>query len=177
MRRAALCAALAAALSPALPGPSLPGSALPGSALPGSGAAVLSLVFDGVAHDFAPRMEGARTGFSRFAALDALSIEGEDGPARLVLEFALPTDARPGDSPLDARISFRPDGWREYWVSLPLFPAGAVTIEHLDLSGPAPRIAGRAVLSLCLAASPLHPPDPARCAPAILRFDTAVLPD
>ncbi len=62
-------------------------------------------------------MEGARTGFTRFLSVDAVSIEGKDGVATLVLELALPPGARTIDAPHDARISFRPDGWQDYWVS------------------------------------------------------------
>ncbi|MCC6007279.1 MAG: hypothetical protein JJU40_06360 [Rhodobacteraceae bacterium] len=159
MRRAAFAAALVA---------------LPGAA---SAEAVLSLTFDGALHRFVPEMEGARTGFSRFATLQAVSIEGSDGPARLVLEMSLLPGARAGDAPYAARISFRPDGWRDYWVSPPELPGGAVSVELFDLSGPAPRIAGRFEAPLCFTPTPLHPPDPARCRTAAGRFDTPLVPD
>ena len=145
------------------------------TAVPGAAQPALSLEFDGVAHDFVPMMEGARTGFTRFLSVDTLSIEGVDDPARLVLEFALPPGARTGDQPHDARISFRPDGFRDYWVSPPEFPEGAVVIDHLELSGPSPRIAGRFRVSLCFTPTPIHLPDPAHCLPASGRFDTALV--
>jgi len=137
----------------------------------------LSFVFDEAAYVFVPQMDGSRTGFSRFASVDAVSIEGADGPARLVLELALPPGSRTGDRPHDARISFRPDGWRDYWVSPPDFPPGAVQIDHLDLAGLAPRIAGRFDVALCFTRSPLRPPDPARCLVATGRFDTPLVAD
>jgi len=159
MRRAALAAAL---------------GALPG-ALPAE--TVLSLTFDGAAHRFVPQTEGARTGFSRFATLEAVSIEGTDGPARLVVELSLPSGARAGDAPYGARISFRPDGWRDFWVSPPELAGAAVSVEVLDLSGPAPRIVGRFMAPLCFKSTPLHPPDPARCRLAAGRFATPLVPD
>ena len=159
MRRAALAAALVA--------------------LPGASPAetVLTLTFDGVVHAFVPQMEGARTGFSRFATLEAVSIEGAAGPARLVLEMSLPPGARAGDAPYAARISFRPDGWRDYWVSPPGQPRVAVRIEQVDLAGPAPRIAGSFEAPLCFTPTPLHPPDPATCRTASGRFATPLVPD
>lgn len=137
----------------------------------------LSLAFDGVTHAFAPQMDGARTGFTRFVSVDAVSIEGADGRARLVIELAMPPRTRSTDSPHDVRISFRPDGWRDYWVSPPGVPAAAVEIEHIDLSGPSPRIIGRFALPLCFTPSPIHVPDPAKCLPASGRFDTALVRD
>lgn len=133
--------------------------------------------FGGTKRYFGPQMEGTRTGFTRFLTVDAVSMEGASGPARLVLEFSLPPGSRTGDVPHDARISFRPDGWRDYWVSPPDFPDGAVTIKHLDLSGPAPRIAGYFTVPLCFTQSPIHPPDPNRCQLATGVFDTALVPD
>ena len=137
----------------------------------------LSLVFDGTTHVFAPQMEGARTGFTRFLAVDAVSIEGKDGVATLVLELSLPPGARTGDAPHDARISFRPDGWQDYWVSPLDFPAGAIVIDHLDLSSQAPAISGQFAVPLCYTASPIHPPDPEHCLPATGRFTTALVRD
>lgn len=139
--------------------------------------AALSIVIDGATHVFAPQMDGARTGFTRFTVVDAVSIEGADGPARLVLELAFPPGARTGAGPHDARISFRPDGWQNYWVSPPDLPIDAVTVDHLDLSGPDPRIVGRFVVPLCFTPSPLHTPDAARCVEASGRFDTALVRD
>jgi len=137
----------------------------------------LSLSFDGVARNFAPIMEGARTGFTRFLAVDAVSIEGADGRERMVVELSLPPGARTGDQPHDARISFRPDGWRDYWVSPPEVLSGGVMIEHLDLTGPNPRIAGHFALALCFTRSPVHQPDPGSCIPASGRFDTPLVRD
>ncbi len=137
----------------------------------------IALEFDGVGWQFTPQMEGARTGFTRFLSVDAVSMEGADGPARLVLELSFPPGARTGDAPYDGRISFRPDGWRDYWVSPPDFPSGAVLIEYLDLSGPAPRIEGRFTSQLCFTKSPVHPPDPARCQMARGAFATELVPD
>ncbi len=159
MRRAVLAAAMA----------TLPGAA------PAEG--VLTLDFDGTQRSFAAQMEGARTGFTRFLSVDAVSIEGVDGPARLVVELSLPPGARTGDTAHDARISFRPEGWRDYWVSPAAFPEGALVIEHLDLSGRAPRIAGRFAVPLCYTVTPVAAPDPARCRPATGRFDTPLVPD
>ncbi|TVR06891.1 MAG: hypothetical protein EA385_14420 [Salinarimonadaceae bacterium] len=152
-------------------------AALGFGAAPATAEAVLNLEFDGVRHSFAPQMEGARTGFTRFLSVDAVSIEGADGPSRLVLELALPPGARTGDAPHDARISFRPDGWRDYWVSPPEFPEGAVVIDFLDLSGPSPRIAGRFSAPLCFTPSPMRIPDPTRCLPASGSFETALARD
>lgn len=152
MRRAALGAALGA----------LPG-ALPAEAVP-------SLAFDGAAHRFGPQTGGARTGFSCFTRLEVVGIEDADGPARLVLELSLLPGARTGDASCAARISFRLDGWRDYWVTPPERSGAAVSVEELDLSGPAPCIAGRFAAPLCFIATPLHLPDPARCRPAARRF-------
>ncbi len=138
---------------------------------------VLSLAFDGTTHTFTPQMEGARTGFTRFMSVDAVSIEGKDGIATLVLELALPPGARTGDAPHDARISFRPEGWRDYWVSPVEFPAGAIVIDHLDLSSQTPEISGHFAVPLCYTATPIHAPDPARCLPASGRFSTALVRD
>ncbi len=137
----------------------------------------MRLEFDGETMVFLPKMEGARTGFTRFASVDAVSIEGAAGPARLVLELALPPGSRTGDQPHDARISFRPDGFRNYWVSPPEIPQGAVTINLLDLSGPSPRVAGHFHVPLCFAATPIHTPDLSHCLPASGRFDTALVRD
>lgn len=137
----------------------------------------LTLDFDGITHVFVPQMEGARTGFTRFMSVDAVSIEGKDGVATLVLELSLPPGARTGDAPHDARISFRPEGWRDYWVSPLDFPAGAVVITHLDLSSQAPEISGHFAVPLCYTATPIHAPDPERCLPATGRFTTVLVRD
>lgn len=148
-------------------------------AAPGAGTAEaeasLRLHFDGAHQVFTLVTEGGRSGFTRFAALDAVSIEGQDGPARLVVEITLPAGADSGASPWDARISFRPQGFRDYWVSPPAFPEGGIVIDQLALSGPAPWIAGRFDVPLCFTRSPLHPPDPARCLPASGQFDTPLV--
>lgn len=134
----------------------------------------MTLAFDGGAHAFRPLLDGARTGFTRFLSVDAVSIEGAAGPARLVLEISLPPGAQTGDQPRDARISFRPDGWRDYWVSPPNFPEGALRIDQLDLSGPSPRIVGHFAVPLCFTPTPLHTPDLTNCLPASGRFETAL---
>jgi hypothetical protein len=46
--------------------------------------------------------------------LDAIGIEGAAGAARLTLEIALPPDAGPGTAPLDARVTYQPEGCRHY---------------------------------------------------------------
>lgn len=137
----------------------------------------MSLEFDGTTHVFVPQMEGARTGFTRFSSVDAIGLEGADGQMRLVLELALPPGSETGDAPHDARISFRPNGFRDYWVSPPDLPDGTIIIEYLDLSGHAPRIAGHFAVPLCFAASPIHMLDQARCLPASGQFDTALARD
>lgn len=138
---------------------------------------VLTLEVDGTQHVFVPQMEGARTGFTRFLSVDAVSVEGADGSARLVLELAFPPASRTGDAPHDARISFRPNGWQDYWVSPSDMADGAVAIDHLDLSGAFPRIAGHFAVPLCFARSPIHGPDPSRCLPASGHFDTLLVQD
>lgn len=143
----------------------------------GAAAQEMSLNLSGATLNFTPQMEGGRTGFSRFAQVDAVSIEGGDGMARLVLELAFASGARAGDQPHDARISYRPQGWRDYWVSAPLFPAGGITIDELDLSGLEPRIAGSFRVELCLTRSPVHVPDPDHCQPASGRFTTPLMRD
>lgn len=155
----------------------LAASALLASVAPAAADDALSLEIDGATLVFVPQMEGARTGFTRFMVVDAVGIEGADGPARLVLELAFPPGARTGDAPHDARISFRPDGWRDYWTSPPDLPVDAIAVDHLDLSGPDPRIVGRFAVPLCFTPSPLHTPDAARCVQASGRFDTALVRD
>ena len=147
--------------------------------LPAAGVAgpELTLVLDGETRRFVPQMDGGQTGFTRFISVDAVSIAGADGPARLVLELAFPPGARSGDAPHDARISYRPQGWRDYWVSPPAFPPGAVRVEHLDLSGPSPRITGSFALALCATATPMQQPDLTRCRTVSGRFDTPLVPD
>jgi hypothetical protein len=141
------------------------------------GATGIELEFDGERQYFIPEMAGARTGFTRFLNVDAVSMEGKNGPARVVLEFSFTPGARTGDTPYDARISFRPDGWRNYWVSPAEFPSGAILIEHLDLSGPMPHIKGKFTVPLCFTKSPIHPPDMTRCQMASGVFATELVPD
>ena len=140
---------------------------------------VLTLEFQGQSYRFLPEMEGARTGFTRFAALDAVSMEGAplEGAERLVLQFSLPPGAGISVAVLDARIMFRTDGWRDYWVSPLVFPADAIRFEELQLSGPTPRIAGRFDVELCPVVSPLHLPDMAECSSARGSFRTELIRD
>jgi hypothetical protein len=152
---------------------SLCGAAAGGWASPG-----LTLEFDGETHVFVPQMDGARTGFTRLLSVDAVSIEGTDGPARLVVELALPPrGSQTPDVPHDARIIFRPDGWRDYWVSAPDYREGSVLIDQIDLAGLSPRIVGRFEMPLCFTPTPVHAPDTARCLPASGRFDTDLVRD
>lgn len=116
----------------------------------------------------------SRAGFTRFMTVDAVSFEGVAEAARLVIELALPPS---GDTPHDARIMFRPDGYRDYWLSPLVFPAGGVVIESVQLRGIAPHIAGEFETPLCFTASPLVLPDPARCDIARGRFQTELRPD
>ncbi|MCC5968911.1 MAG: hypothetical protein JJU15_03090 [Pararhodobacter sp.] len=152
-------------------------SALCAAPLPAVAEGALSFTFDGASIEFVAQLEGARTGFTRFASVDAVSIEGVQGQARLVLELALPPGARTGDAPHDARISYRPDGFRDYWVSPSDVPEGAVIVELLDLSGPSPRISGQFSVPLCFTRTPVHMPDLSRCLPAHGQFDTALMRD
>ena len=147
------------------------------AAAPALAGSSMTLQFKGETIFFVLQMEGARTGFTRFMSVDAVSIEGKDGVATLALEFSLPPGARTGDAPHDARISFRPEGWRDYWVSPLDFPAGAVVITHLDLSSQAPEISGHFAVPLCYTATPIHAPDPERCLPATGRFTTVLVRD
>ena len=137
----------------------------------------LSLEFDGNTLSFAPQIDGARTGFTRFMSVDAVSMEGRDGVAALVVELSLPPGARTGDTPHDARISYRPDGWRNYWVSQLDFPQGSVIIDHLDLSSQTPSISGKFAVALCFAATVLHVPDADNCLPASGQFNTVLVRD
>ncbi len=147
--------------------------------VPGRAEDVLALVFKGESYQFVPEMEGARTGFTRFAALDAVSLEGArpDGPERLVLQVSLAPGEGADVAPLDGRIMFRPDGWRDYWVSAEVFPPEAIRIEELELSGPEPWIAGGFDLELCLVASPLQRPDASACEQAMGEFRTRLMRD
>jgi hypothetical protein len=137
----------------------------------------ISLQFDGATRSFEPRMDGARTGFTRFLSVDAVSIEGTDGAARLVLELSLMSGTGGSDQPHDARILYLPEGWRDYWVSPQVFPAGGVVIEALDLSGPEPHVAGRFDVPLCPTPGPTALSDPGRCKQATGRFATPLVAD
>jgi len=143
----------------------------------GASAEGITLSFDGMNRSFTPRMDGARTGFSRFDRVDAISIEGADGAARLVIEMSFLPGARGGDQPHDARISYHPDGWRDYWVSPPVFPHGALTVDGLDLSSLDPRISGIFSVPLCLARSVVHAPNLEHCQTATGRFSTLLVRD
>lgn len=134
------------------------------------------LVFDGDSYRLNVGEDGAGAGFTRFMVVDAVSIRAGGATGRIILEIAFPPRARQGDQPHDARILFQPDGWRNYWTSPPDFPAGGVVITALDLSGPAPRIAGHFSVLLCFTQSPIHTPDLAQCKPATGRFETRLTP-
>ncbi len=116
----------------------------------------------------------ARAGFTRFMSVDAVSFEAVAGAARLVIELSLPPG---GDAPHDARIMFRPDGWRDYWLSPLIFPDGGVVVSQLALRGTAPHIEGQFETPLCFTASPMTLPDPDRCVPARGHFRTRLHPD
>lgn len=60
----------------------------------------MRLAFDGAQLVFVPQMQGGRTGFTRFASVDAIGLEGAEGRMRLVLELALPPAAGRFDTPL-----------------------------------------------------------------------------
>ncbi|WP_209425256.1 hypothetical protein [Pararhodobacter sp. SW119] len=134
----------------------------------------LTLDFPGAPARLAPVAGGA--GITRFSMLDAVGIEaaGEAGAetARLVIEIALPPDAAPGTLPLDARVTYRPDGFRNYWQTADLPPPGAIVLEDVALRGPAPRLAGRFEVVLCRRASVMVPADAGDCRSAAGAFDT-----
>lgn len=144
---------------------------------PAAARAEVMLEFDGGSYRLDVGVDGAGAGFTRFMAVDAVSIHAVAVYGRLVLEIALPPRARQGDHPHDARILFQPDGWRNYWSSPPDFPDGGVVVTDLDLSGPAPWIAGHFSVPLCFTQSPIHTPNLARCQPATGRFDTRLTLD
>ena len=135
----------------------------------------ITLDFPDAPHRFAPVPEGA--GFSRFSMLDAVGVEGAAGPARLVIELALAPDSTPGAAPLEARLTFRPDGFRDFWQTPGPVPEGAVTLTRVDLRGPRPRIAGQFAVTLCRRASVTAPPDTGDCHPATGTFDMALTRD
>lgn len=129
----------------------------------------LQFTFPDAARDFAP--VPGRAGITRFMILDAISFEGAAGPSRLVVQLALPPEATRATSPVDARITYRPDGFTAYWETPDIPPPGAIRFTTLALDGPQARIAGTFAVTLCHRASVLHPADPARCAEATGRFD------
>jgi hypothetical protein len=132
----------------------------------------MTLDFPDAPGRFVPVPGGA--GLTRFRALDAIGIDGQAGRARLVIEIALPPGAGPLDAPLDARVSFRPAGFRDYWQTTGPLPSGAIALDTVALSGPSPRIAGRFRVVLCRRASAMAPADPGDCHPAAGRFDTTL---
>lgn len=150
----------------------LAAGALPaGAGTPGA----LTLDFPGAPASFAPVAGGA--GITRFSMLDAIGIEGAAGAARLVIEIALPPGAGPGTAPVDARVTYRPDGFRDYWQTAAPARDEAITLTRVELAGPAPRIAGRFRVTLCRRADVIAPPDLARCHEAEGGFDTILQPD
>ncbi|TVR47289.1 MAG: hypothetical protein EA386_08210 [Rhodobacteraceae bacterium] len=115
-----------------------------------------------------------RAGLTRFSALDAISLEGQAGRARLVIELALQPDAGPDPQPLDARVIYRRDGFGTAWQSIAPPGPDSFAFHDLALSGPHPRIAGTFTLPLCHRATLLETPDPERCKIATGRFDTVL---
>jgi len=144
--------------------------ALPVLAQDAPGASVLQFDFPGAPKAFAP--VPGRAGLTRFGALDALSIEGQAGSARLVVEFALPPDAGPDAAPIDARVTFRPDGFTNFWQTAEMSGSQAIRLTQVALSGPQPRIAGSFAVTLCARASVLRPADPDTCQIARGEFST-----
>jgi hypothetical protein len=112
-----------------------------------------------------------RAGMTRFLVLDAISLEGASGQARLVIELAMPPEAGMDAQPLDARVTYRPDGFVDFWQTITIPPDGFV-FDVVELSGPSPRIAGSFALPLCERASIMVPADPARCQMAQGQFAT-----
>ena len=137
---------------------------------PVSAEGALALAFPGAPKRFAAVPGGA--GITRFSILDAVGIEGAAGAARLTLEIALPPDAGPGTAPLDARVTYRPEGFRDYWQTAAVPPPGAIVLEEVALRGPAPRLAGRFRVTLCRRASVMVAADPGDCRIAAGTFDT-----
>ncbi len=118
-----------------------------------------------------------RAGMTRFAALDALSIEGQAGPARLVVELALPPGADPATPPLEARVTYRPEGFATAWQSIAPPDAAQLVLTEIALSGPRPRIAGSFEIPLCFRPALLVPPDPDQCRTATGSFATVLTID
>lgn len=132
--------------------------------------AFLSFDFGAAPAQFQP--VSGRAGITRFAMLDAISLEGQAGAARLVVKFALPPDAGTSAQPLDARVTYRPDGYVDYWQTAERPAPGAIIFEQVQLSGPRPRIAGRFEVTLCARASVMVAHDTGNCSLARGRFES-----
>jgi len=143
--------------------------ALPAAARDGG---VMTLDFPDAPGRFATVPGGA--GITRFSMLDAIGIEAAAGSARLVLEIALPPGARPGAAPVDAWVTYRPDGFRDYWQTAEPPLPGAIVVKDVGLRGPSPWIAGRFRVLLCRRASMMVPADPGACRPAAGTFHTTL---
>ena len=170
--------------STAIPATSNPESAIPArailaavlilapaaTAVPARADGSLTFSCPGAAEHFHPVPNGA--GFTRFSMLDAIGIDAAAGTARLVIEVALPPGATAGSDPVDARVTYRPDGFRDYWQTADMPPPGAIVIDAVSLRGPVPSIAGRFRVTLCRRASVMVPADPGDCHPAEGSFDT-----
>ena len=113
-----------------------------------------------------------RAGMTRFSMLDAISIEGQAGAARLVVKFALPPDAGPGAQLLDARVTYRPDGFADFWQTVDIPAPEAFRFERVVLTGPRPEIAGRFNVALCPRVSIMRPADLEGCRMASGQFAT-----
>lgn len=112
-----------------------------------------------------------RAGMTRFSALDAISFEGVAGPEHLVVKIAIAAGATKQDPLLDARVTYRPNGFTNYWQSIEIAP-DAFHFDLLELSGMTPRIAGGFTVSLCHRASVMTQPDPEQCQTAQGQFFT-----
>lgn len=135
----------------------------------------ITFEFQGRVQEFATVLEGARTGVTRFNALEAVSLEGGAGPAQLVIEMSLPPEGAAGAPPLAVRVIYRPAGFRDYWVT----PAGlspeSLRIGAIDLRSPTPEIVGSFSVPLCPVASPMHQPQLELCLMASGCFDTPLM--
>ena len=118
-----------------------------------------------------------RVGMTRFSILDAISFEGAAGPARLVVKLALPPGAAPGAQPVDARVTYRPDGFSDFWQTADMPGPDAFAFTRLELSGPAPQIVGTFQVLLCRRASVMVPADPETCQRATGAFATELQTD
>lgn len=143
-------------------------SPMPATAEHAAGPAFLSFTFDGASIQFGPD----RAGMTRFAMLDAISLEGVADRARLVVKFALPPEAGLDAHPLDARVTYRPDGFADFWQSIDAPGPGAFVFDAVQLSGPGPRVAGRFEVTLCRRASVMVQADRSDCRAAKGAFAT-----